>query len=309
MFDLPQIHAKPSADMLISVLNSLKRQPTSWDKKNDNQDPPGLEKYLIGIVASPLPWIQDDIREEIWRLASVRLSERAGRSAMSALDRTFEIPTGSESIRISIHEPALTMDNLGLKTWMSSYILSRGLYKLVPARCRALELGSGTGLVGMAAAAIWAAQVIVTDLPEITKNLARNVAANSDMLEQRRGRAFPGVLDWESPSSLCLVNGTKITSKFPVILAADSIYHESHPQLLAQTIKHWLSPEQESRVLVALPVRPGYQKELDSFRLEMKITGLNIEHQEEQVGYDDWGTGGENDDGQVTCWISIWKWC
>lgn len=41
----------------------------------------GIPKYLTSIIASRLSWVDDEnVREHIWELASVRLSERSGRT-------------------------------------------------------------------------------------------------------------------------------------------------------------------------------------------------------------------------------------
>ena len=41
----------------------------------------GVTSYLTSIVKSPLTWIEDEAaQEQIWSLASMRLSERAGRT-------------------------------------------------------------------------------------------------------------------------------------------------------------------------------------------------------------------------------------
>jgi D-xylulose reductase len=88
-------------------------------------NPEGVTRYLTSIVSNPLKWIHDDeVKEEIWNQASFRLSERSGRTAMGALSRDFRIPTATSSFNLSIHEPALTGDDLGLKTWAASYISS-----------------------------------------------------------------------------------------------------------------------------------------------------------------------------------------
>ena len=103
---------------------------------------------------------------------------------MSALSRSFNIPVDeADLIEIKVHEPALTGDNLGLKTWDPSYLLTYRLWQLrhmgklrrLPQSTETsmLELGAGTGLVGIAAAAILGAGVVLTDLPDIAPKLAK----------------------------------------------------------------------------------------------------------------------------------------
>src|SRR5437588_35568 len=106
---------------------------------------------------------------------------------MPSQTRTFRIPVPfSKTVEIILHEPTLTADNVGFKTWASAYLLSKRLPTLglpvFPGSAKALELGSGTGLVGLAVAAVLKIPVLLTDLPQIVPNLQRNVDANASSL-------------------------------------------------------------------------------------------------------------------------------
>lgn len=59
------------------------------------------------------------------------------------------------------------------------------------------RLGAGTGLVGIAAAATWKCEVLLTDLPYIEVNLAYNVSKNVGIVESIGGRMATSVLDWK----------------------------------------------------------------------------------------------------------------
>ena len=59
-----------------------------------------------------------------------------------------------------------------------------------------LELGSGTGLLGLAAACIWKTKVILTDLPIIMDNLTHNVEANRSTAESCGGYVEAAALTW-----------------------------------------------------------------------------------------------------------------
>lgn len=88
VLDLPQLYTRPPATELLSTVKRLAIKPSSWDVTETWQEHEGGEigedgvpKYLTGIIASPLAWIEDeDIKEQIWEAAGARLSERSGRT-------------------------------------------------------------------------------------------------------------------------------------------------------------------------------------------------------------------------------------
>jgi predicted nicotinamide N-methyase len=242
---------------------------------------------------------------------------------MPAMSRIFNVPTSSgEEYTLTLHEPSITADNLGMKTWVSSYLLSRRLHNigsppaLVPSASatpstlsqkplRALELGAGTGLVGLSFAALQgdSATVHLTDLPEIVPNLAHNVALNVELLNRTGATVTTGLLDWSvAPSPLPTAE-----EQFDVILAADPLYSPNHPQWLVDTIQPWLSRGLDARVVVEMPLRDAYLPQVKEFRQRMGELGLAVVEEGEEVGYDDW----ESADGgalAVNCWWSIWGW-
>ncbi|GCB26283.1 protein-lysine N-methyltransferase EFM2 [Aspergillus awamori] len=338
VFDLPQIHTKPSGTELIQALDLLTVKPRSFGPvahvatKGRTVQPAGVTRYLTSIIASPLAWLDtDELREAVWDAAAARLSERSGRTAMPAMSRVFSIPSTTsdglevEEFTLTLHEPSLTADNLGMKTWVSSYLLSRRLHNLlesppnlVPSTSttpqlrpdnnktlRALELGAGTGLVGLSFAALRgsSATIHLTDLPDIVPNLAHNAALNVELLNRTGGAVTTGVLDWTvTPDPLPTAQ-----EQYDLILAADPLYSPSHPKLLVDTITHWLSRGLDARVVLEMPLRDAYLPQVQELRDRMGRLGLAVVDEGEEIGYDDW----ESADGgalEVKCWWSVWGW-
>lgn len=131
---------------------------------------------------------------------------------MPEMSRVWTIPATSicSELKFDINEPSLTGDNLGFKTWGTAFSLTKRLewigeqylsHILHSDKCpkNVLELGSGTGLVGIGAAAIWKCHVTVTDLPVIQPNLQVNVNKNEDIVKARGGSLNCAALDWMDP--------------------------------------------------------------------------------------------------------------
>lgn len=230
--DFPQMWQRPCAADLVEILHSLEVKPPTWSHKRrpshilEAQAALGAQKkgevtrYLSSVTKSPLAWIEDDTqREDIWELASKRMSERCGRSAMGEIVRAWPFGSDSEEgtplaqqdqqFELIIREPALTGDSLGFKTWGSSYVLAQQLPRLATTSLsrlfdeslgqpgpNVLELGSGTGLLGLAAAALWRVPVALSDLPNIVPNLQANADNNADLIKARGGSLQIGPLTW-----------------------------------------------------------------------------------------------------------------
>ena len=202
---------------------------------------------------------------------------------------------GVDYVTVTVHEPSMTADNLGLKTWASSFMLARKLamLRLTPGM-KALELGSGTGLVGIACAAVLGAKVTLTDLPEIVPNLQYNVDKSSHL--SRAGLMQVKVLDWTCPPV-----PESEEEKFPLVLAADALYSSAHPELVLGMLELYLKKEDGARVLVEFPLKERFEDERERFWNGMKSRGFVLVD-----GGVDTMIGG--DAGRVRCWWGLYRW-
>lgn len=235
-------------------------------------------------------------------------------SSRTRLSFDVKLNDKGETIRIVISDPKdLQADNLALATWGSSIILANLLHRLTPdfqgtgvlSGCHpVLELGAGTGLVGLSAAAIWHTTVLLTDLPPIVPHLQANFELNRSELAQHGGCTTPAVFDWAHPDDLVLSDVRPEfvdRHKARVLLAADTVYSEEHPELLVNAIRAQLAAGPSSRVILCYPLRVGY---LDHIRdLWQRLEEADLECIEE--GRESIDESWDEDTPYEWC---VWRW-
>ncbi|KAL8778726.1 MAG: hypothetical protein Q9213_007279 [Squamulea squamosa] len=278
--DLPQLYTRPSSTSLLCTLEQLKIEPAAWGAIGEISQPDeaGLPRYLTGIVASPLAWIEDEnVKEQIWEAASARLSERSGRS--------------------------------GHKTWLASYLLAKRLQSLVPhlpslkSSGKVIELGAGTGLVGLVVAAMFDVHVHLTDLPVIVPNLHAN--ANMNAASITKGSTSVGALDWSDVSSYHVDDHRS----YGIVVAADPLYSPRHPAWLAAAINYILQQDVTARVVIELPLREAYVPEIDELKSRLVALGLVVLVEGVERAFEDWQGGHQgNERTEVECWWAVWQW-
>ncbi|CAI1934377.1 hypothetical protein SEUBUCD646_0D04760 [Saccharomyces eubayanus] len=235
--------------------------------------------------------------QQLLRELSSRISENCGRTAQPSIIRYFELKNLNSAI--PLYEPSLTADNLGWKTWGSSLILSQlvvdylhttdmlPLANCGTKRIRVLELGSGTGLVGLSWAAKWKelygihnTEIYVTDLPEIVTNLEKNVVLNNleDFVQAE-------VLDWTNPQDF--INQFGHEKDFDIIFVADPIYSPQHPEWVVNMISKFLAPSGTCHL--EIPLRAKYAKEREVLKSLLKDYDLKVIKESCSEGMDDWG--------------------
>ncbi|SCU92646.1 LAFA_0F11958g1_1 [Lachancea sp. 'fantastica'] len=255
-----------------------------------------LVTYFTNVLAKYSRFEEpDELVVRILSEASLRISEKCGRTAQPAMTRVFQIKGLQSSIRL--HEPALTADNLGLKTWGASLVLAQKLCQKNEMwtgnnhHLRVLELGAGTGLVGIAllkklceiGKGSIAASFHLTDLPEIVPNLKKNVQLNN-CDESGQLEVFVDVLDWTDPSSFESQHGCK---KFDVVLIADPIYSPQHPEWIVNMMTRFLAPH--GTAYLEVPVRAKYAAERQTLWDLIDKANLEVGREETNEGVDDWG--------------------
>ncbi|KAJ9620503.1 hypothetical protein H2203_007709 [Taxawa tesnikishii (nom. ined.)] len=233
-------------------------------------------------------------------------------------ERSFNIPISSSgrNISLKISEPDIRADNLVFETWASSFIMAGQLHRLsIPTpstyqnSLSVLELGAGTGLVGLTAATLWHTEAVLTDLSPNVSGMATNIALNRSLVAEYGGSARCGTLDWRNPSELLLVSGENDESeqrsnrhKANVILAADVIYDEDHPELLFNVVTTWLRRDQDARFIITWPLRVAYLDQIREIWERLEAAGLEaIQELRETANGAQW-------DDELQCECVVWKW-
>lgn len=135
-----------------------------------------------------------------------------------------------------------------------------------------LELGSGTGLVGIAAAAVLGAHVTLTDLPHVLPNLQFNADANADAVAARRGSISVRQLIWgdEGDSS-----SSASVASFDVVMASDVVYYEHLIDPLLQTLSWFVKGEV---VFIMAHLRRWKKRDSLFFRKARKLFDVALLH-------------------------------
>lgn len=119
------------------------------------------------------------------------------------------------------------------------------------ARIRTLELGAGTGMVGILSALL-GADATITDLPHVIPNLLHNASLNAEALKDsgRGGTINVQTLRWGEQEDL-----QAIGRSFDLILASDVVYYDHLFEPLLQTLK-WFLVEGKKYEEKGLPADP-----------------------------------------------------
>ncbi|CAI9780534.1 unnamed protein product [Fraxinus pennsylvanica] len=142
-------------------------------------------------------------------------------------------------------------------------------------RIRILELGSGTGVVGIAAAAILGASVTVTDLPHVLPNMQFNVDANAKTLKLHGGAAEVAALSWGDTQNM-----EAIGREFDMIMGSDIVYHDHLYEPLLETLKFFLL-KSEKKIVFLMAHLKRWKKESAFFKKAKKHFDVEIIHNDE----------------------------
>ncbi|KAK7021978.1 hypothetical protein SK128_006312 [Halocaridina rubra] len=124
--------------------------------------------------------------------------------------------------------------DVGCVVWDAAIVLAKYLEKQRKNKCmitgfKVLELGSGTGFLGLAAALLGASQVTITDLQKFLPLMAMNIKKNKEVIDVE---VEAKVLEWGNRDHIGAIQ------KPNVILVADCIYYEQSLEPLISTMRN-----------------------------------------------------------------------
>lgn len=143
-----------------------------------------------------------------------------------------------------------------------------------PPRLRILELGSGTGLVGITAALTLSADVTVTDLPHVLPNLEFNARANSDVLARHGGSVEVAALCWGEVDQMEGLVGRE----YDLVLGSDVVYHDHLYDPLLRTLGFFLVKGRRTVFVMAHLRR--WKKEAVFFKRARKMFDVDVIHRD-----------------------------
>lgn len=139
---------------------------------------------------------------------------------------------------------------------------------------RILELGSGTGMVGIAAAAILGAYVTVTDLSHVIPNLKFNAEANLKTVGLNGGKVEVAALGWGVEEEMEAIK----KDEYDIIMGSDVVYHDHLYEPLLQTLKFLLLGEQTKEMVFVMSHLKRWKKESVFFKKAKKDFDVEVIH-------------------------------
>lgn len=162
----------------------------------------------------------------------------------SALPVPLDLRNHLRSIGAAIITRQLPSQGLSFQLWPAAFsfisLLDRNpSILLLPsaAHIRIVELGSGTGLVGIAASAVLGAHVTLTDLPHVLPNLRFNATANAEVAASRGGLLAVRQLRWGFVEDYAAIGTVH------VIIASDVVYYDDLIKPLMETLRFFVKGE------------------------------------------------------------------
>lgn len=155
----------------------------------------------------------------------------------------------------------------GRRVWPGSVVLALAIcqpdFPIKFSGQSVLELGAGSGLIGLVGARLGADRVVITDGDQISVDLAVGNLEDNGYISEEGGRTVATRLLWgEGEHSDAFKSNTSLypAEGFNIIVAADVMYKAFLPPLLFQTIKMMLA--KDGVAIICHILRAGVTQEI-----------------------------------------------
>ena len=220
--------------------------------------------------------------------------------ALTAPVNLSHTPEAASGIAAASYDEA---DGTFARLWPTSFALARFLCEnpsLVAGK-RIVELGSGSGAVGLVCAALGATSVTLTDLPDAMTLLATNLAQNPTLAPLVK--IAPCAWGSDEHISSLLEDGP-----FDIVLCCEVVYQQSADILaaLAQTQRRLAKPS--GQVLLGYEFRSAMSEDIAYFDAATELFGESTSHSLEAASVAAAAyMGGHADDGGDDRWLYVYE--
>ncbi|KAJ3250422.1 hypothetical protein HDU77_006664 [Chytriomyces hyalinus] len=275
-------------DAVLGAAVESERDPTSGLGRQTV--PPETQRRMGGWVTGAVAAMvrlqarnQDPrVDEMLDRLAALNADIARLTGDAPALVKTWRF---TENLAVDIKELSFEEAAFGWQTWVAgvvfAHLLARGVIPV--GTDPILELGCGTGIVGIVAAKMGAKRVFMTDyMPAIQANAQSNVDSN-----QCQHVATVHSLDWSwiaentpipKDSATLLPQLLDTNSSFDVIFGADICYELIHGRLVPPVCARFLSLSPKARIYFVTGLRgERFAQDVVQFEEQMALFGFQPE--------------------------------
>ncbi|KAL5536141.1 hypothetical protein ACEPAF_4246 [Sanghuangporus sanghuang] len=221
---------------------------------------------------------ENAVRERLIEDAASLLAACAGTAGSGRLSRSYVFGPSPCSERATLTLTDAPLENgdyssVGAQTWGGACVMADMIFEspeqfdLPAARAggnidaehafRILELGAGTGLVGLAIMKLMElrnirSDVVLTDFyPSVLANLRSNVAVNFPSSSGDRLRVFVSSLDWSTYASKSSSEREHLGS-FNLVVGADIVYESEHAMWIKSCLEKLLRTNAHFHLVIPL---------------------------------------------------------
>ncbi|KIY67257.1 hypothetical protein CYLTODRAFT_353567 [Cylindrobasidium torrendii FP15055 ss-10] len=252
-----------------------KTQPASLNEwTNDTYERTYAVRWLTSLIVRAEMGTIPDATDELVKQAASLLALCSGTAGAGVVERDFIF---GPSVHVKLTDiPLENQDfaSVGAQTWGGACVMAEAIvedpsqFGMDPARqhARILELGAGTGLVGLATAKLYEhwktpVTILATDFyPSVLANLQSNITANFPPDSQSVVSVTSCFLDWALFPEATAIKPT-LQEPFDIILGADIVYEAQHATWIKACLRRLLRKSASAYFHLTIPLRSAFASE------------------------------------------------